>query len=48
MIVADNEEDEEFFDLGLSLIQFLPGLSVDPTRESARVTIFLPTTERKL
>ena len=39
VIVADGEQDEEFFRLALSLIQFLPDLSVDAARGTAFITI---------
>ena len=47
LIVADSEQDEEFFSVALSLIQFLPGLSVDPGRGTARITILPITTAER-
>lgn len=47
VIVADNEQDEEFFIVALSLIQFLPGLSVDPARGTAHITIVPITTAER-
>ena len=48
VIVADGEqEEEEIFSVALSLIQFLPGLSVDPARSTARITIVPITPERE-
>ena len=47
VIVADNEQDEEFFSVALSLIQFLPGLSVDPARGTAHITIVPNTTAER-
>ena len=48
-IIADqnDNEPEEFFSLVLSLIQFFPGLSIDPERDTALVTI-LPSLRKSI
>ena len=49
-IIADQDdtEPEEFFGIVLSLIQFFPGLSIDPARDTALITILpVATSPRK-
>ena len=46
-IISDDDENDEYFEIRVILIQFFPGIQIDNAREIARITIIAMTPPRK-